>query len=434
MQAKLRDTLNELICSSSIAITTDMWTDNFRKLSYLDVHAFWVSKEFTLKHCLLAVEHFGTDSHTGDNILRHFKQITEEYGLISFSAPVVTDKGSNMVSGLRDSPRLNCICHRLHTVFTDAYKEIQRQVPEVKKYEEAAATLCKYVKQATGIQETLPVSIKHGGTTRPWTSIYRSAHSIHESYTKLSEKLTERVKLPLLAAVDNELNEQIRDVTEVFNGVFENLQYNTRPTINLVIPSYYKLSAMATHEDQDSLEIATLKQNIHSLLDERLYSSITQFHWIATIFDPGFKSLSFLPDSTPADRKFKRDLLKDLPGWLEILAQTNSGTIQSTSPVPESIAEAETEELPQKNRKSFFGSMRNNVQPVMRIGDATLNLQQEYDMYINGGVASDYDEENPLTYWATVQHLSPSWGNWLAMFYVVRPLPRNPNVTFRTPD
>ena len=177
-----------------------MWTDNFRKLSYLDVHAFWVRKEFTLKHCLLAVEHFGTDSHTGDNILRHFKQITE-YGLISFSAPVVTNKGSNMVSGLRDSPRLDCICHLLQTVFTDAYKETQRQVPEVKN-EEAAATLCKYVKQATGIQQTLPVSIKHGGTTRPWTSIYRRAHSIHESYTKLSEKLTERVKLPLLADVD----------------------------------------------------------------------------------------------------------------------------------------------------------------------------------------------------------------------------------------
>ena len=41
MQAKLRDTLNGPICSSSIALTTDMWTDNFRKLSYLDVHAFW---------------------------------------------------------------------------------------------------------------------------------------------------------------------------------------------------------------------------------------------------------------------------------------------------------------------------------------------------------------------------------------------------------
>ena len=143
--------------------------------------------------------------------------------MISFSAPVVTDKGSNIVSGLRDSPRLDCICHRLHTVFTDAYKESQRLDPEVKKYEDAAAALCKYVKQATGIQEALPVSIKHGGNTRPWTSIYRRAHSIHESYTKLSEKLTERGRLPLLAAVNKDLNKQILDVTEIFNLVFENL-------------------------------------------------------------------------------------------------------------------------------------------------------------------------------------------------------------------
>ena len=52
--------------------------------------------------------------------------------------------------------------------------------------------------------------------------------------------------------------------------------------------------------------------------------------------------------------------------------------------------------------------MRNNVQPVIRIIDATLNLQQEYDMYINGGVASDYDEEDSLTYWASVQYRFPS--------------------------
>ena len=46
----------------------------------------------------------------------------------------------------------------------------------------------------------------------------------------------------------------------------------------------------------------------------------------------------------------------------------------------------------------------------MHFGDTTLNLQQEYDIYINGGVASDNDEENPLTYWATVQHRFPILG------------------------
>ncbi|KAI6661787.1 hypothetical protein LOD99_9854 [Oopsacas minuta] len=82
--------------------------------------------------------------------------------LISVSAPVVTGKGSNMVAGLRDAPRIDCACHRLRTVFNEAYKETQNQCPKFKEYEEAACILCKHVKQATGIQETLPVSIKHG--------------------------------------------------------------------------------------------------------------------------------------------------------------------------------------------------------------------------------------------------------------------------------
>ena len=154
----------------------------------------------------------------------------------------------NIVAGLRDPPRLDCACHRLHTVFNDSYKETQNQCPKFKEHEDAVCILCKYVKQATGIQETLPVSIKHSGNTHPWTSIYRRSHSINKSYMKLSEKLTERGRLPFLAAVDKCLNDQVRDVAELFSDVFENLQYSTRPTINIVIPSYYKLYATAYEE------------------------------------------------------------------------------------------------------------------------------------------------------------------------------------------
>ena len=57
------------------------------------------------------------------------------------------------------------------------------------------------------------------------------------------------------------------------------------------------------------------------------------------MFDPGFKPFGFLPSSTPTDRKFRRDLLNDLPGWLEILAHTNSETTQPLSPVAKFVAE-----------------------------------------------------------------------------------------------
>ena len=223
---------------------------------------------------------------------------------------------------------------------------------------------------------------------------------------KLSEKLTERGRLPIFAAVDTCLNDQVRDVAELFNEVFENLQYSTRPTINLVIPSYYKLSTMGALDEQDSLEIGVLKANIMQILEEKFFSSITQFHWIATLLDPGFKSFSFLPNSTPADRKFKRDLLKDLPGWLATLDhQTTSGTTQESLPSAVSniieLSEPEIEEPPLK-KKSLFGSMLDNTQPSMHPQNTALSLQEEYEMYITGEATSDYDEEDPLTYWATI--------------------------------
>ena len=43
LQDKLKDNLYEPISASAVALTTDMCTDNYRKSSYLDVHAFWIT-------------------------------------------------------------------------------------------------------------------------------------------------------------------------------------------------------------------------------------------------------------------------------------------------------------------------------------------------------------------------------------------------------
>ena len=128
LQNKLKDELFE----PPVALTTDVCTNNYCKLTYLDVQAFWIMDEFKLEPSLLAVDHFGTDSHTGGNILKHYSRIVEEYCLISASAPVITDKGSNMVAWLRDSPRLDCACHHLHTVFNDSYKETRISAQSLK--------------------------------------------------------------------------------------------------------------------------------------------------------------------------------------------------------------------------------------------------------------------------------------------------------------
>jgi len=67
----------------------------------------------------------------------------------------------------------------------NACKETKNADPEAAEYESAISELCCYVKQATGIQEQLLMALKHGGDTRPWTSMFRRAESVEKSYETL---------------------------------------------------------------------------------------------------------------------------------------------------------------------------------------------------------------------------------------------------------
>ena len=189
--------------------------------------------------------------------------------------------------------------------------------------------------------------------------------------------------------------------------------------------------------DSESIEISKLKDNIIELLGERFFTSITQLHWIATFLDPSFKSFSFLPNSTPADRKFKRDLLKDLPGWLATLDQATSGATHESLPAAVSsfeISETEIEEPPKKKTKSFFASMRDNSQPSKHTQDTALSLQEEYEMYLTGEATSDYDEDNPLTYWATVHRRLPILGKLVRQVLCCPATSHYQNEIFHLPD
>lgn len=87
-----------------------------------------------------------------------------------------------MVKGFENHVRLDCMDHRLHTAVSTAWvltqvkhnicllcvlcKDplFQKNCPAAHLYERACAELCTYVKQAGGIQEQLPATLKHGGT------------------------------------------------------------------------------------------------------------------------------------------------------------------------------------------------------------------------------------------------------------------------------
>lgn len=152
VKKKIFDFIQEPIKDGSVSLCLDLYTDDYRKKAYLDVHATWVNRDFTMQHGALAVRHFGTEAHTGENISAAVNAIFLEYNLSAEDTPVTTDKGSNVVAALKNNVRVDCMCHRLHTVLSSAWKDTMAEEPDAALYETNISSLCRYVKQATGIQ------------------------------------------------------------------------------------------------------------------------------------------------------------------------------------------------------------------------------------------------------------------------------------------
>ena len=119
----------------TIGMTTDIWTEDFHKLSYMAITCHFVTRTFKLVSKVLTTAVFPQEeAKTGDNIRREILRLLTEYGLdMSLLNKVVwvTDQGSNIISALRPYHRLDCQDHLYNTLMRHALnlKGIGRRSP-----------------------------------------------------------------------------------------------------------------------------------------------------------------------------------------------------------------------------------------------------------------------------------------------------------------
>jgi len=316
VKVRLTERLRDAIDDRAVSLSIDMFTDDYRKKSYVDVHVSWVDRDFSRHYAALAVRHFGVAAHTAANISTCVADILAEYGLPEHDTPVTTDHGANIVAALRNNVRVDCLCHCLHTVLESAWRDAKSDEPDAAAYETAISELFRFVKQSTGLQEQLPKSLKHGGDTRPWVSMHRRAESVESSYEALVGVLTAKNKLELIGNVNHNVNREVVEVTGSLREVFESLEAVDARTMQLVAPSYYLLQKKLKPVPRDSKVMQVFKARLLEYLDSKFWTSITALHWMSTFLDPSFKQFEFLPQATSEDIRFRRDLLQDLDDWI----------------------------------------------------------------------------------------------------------------------
>ena len=72
---------DELTDELKISFTSDLWTDQYKQISYLTITAHWINSEWELVSSVLCTQEFdATKKKTGDNIniREHLAQLSEE--------------------------------------------------------------------------------------------------------------------------------------------------------------------------------------------------------------------------------------------------------------------------------------------------------------------------------------------------------------------
>uniref|UniRef100_H2ZY74 Hermes trasposase DNA-binding domain-containing protein n=1 Tax=Latimeria chalumnae TaxID=7897 RepID=H2ZY74_LATCH len=284
--------INDILLSDvSVGMTTDMWTDDYRKIHYMAVTCHYVTPDFKFKARVLATSMFPLEeAKTGENI-RHelLKLLVNTLGFDPSNLNKIVwviDQGANIVLALRPYKCLNCQDHFLNTVLRHGLdsKELTCEAPDVEETIHNAKSLMKYVKQSS-LAPQLPKTVIQMGETR-FSTVYETLNSILEIYHELHKKLEERGESYRFENIAPDMLQFLVSFIQPFYEAQRELEGDEYPTLSLVILWFEKLKRHCQPLSSD-----TPVQAVVRLLKK---VEIHDLHKIALFLWPKFNQLQML--------------------------------------------------------------------------------------------------------------------------------------------
>ncbi|GAA6085467.1 zinc finger protein 618-like [Tachysurus ichikawai] len=164
LQSSVATEIKSIIETYGCAITTDIWTEDYHKTSFISSTIHYTNNDFVLVSRVLFAALFENGvSKTGDNSRNLLFQKFCAFGIdMSLLGRVVfvTDHGANIGAALRGYTRLNCNAHILNVILSSAFApNVLAKTPELSKLFTSAKKLVKYFKHS-GLQlEDIPQTI-----------------------------------------------------------------------------------------------------------------------------------------------------------------------------------------------------------------------------------------------------------------------------------
>jgi hypothetical protein len=404
---KLKEMLASSIIAREVATCTDLWTDDHKKRSYLDVTAFWLDEGWNLKHTMLRCKLFEAERKTAENIKQEIHSIMTQFDLPIGDTPITTDAGANIVAALGNETRYQCMAHRLSTVLGDAWSRAIKGDKSLCALDNAVRDVSSLIHRSDAKFDDLPLSLKSSSATRPWRSFYEVHNSFYTSYDQLREILERRNMEHRLVPVSPMLLKNVVEFFKPFNAIFDHLEMARIPTIQNVIPSYYLLVNMLSQEAENKHPaILLLERGVLDGLEKKYWPSTTVMHQLATVLDPTFRNLAFIEDDS-----FRRQVIRDVREAVRTMAPYLKTKIENPCSPPAAKKTKNDPFLMLRGQSSAASKPASNTS----VEEAVV---KEYDEYL--GIEIIDAPTNPLTFWRVQLITFPLLSQLARKVYVIQ--------------
>lgn len=343
----LRGTVSEMIRGvfSDIGggITLDLWSDSYRKINYMGVTVHYIVNGKLEERVLCTRELESDIKKTGEYIKLALVKILRSFDLYSSidKAVFVTDRGSNVVTALRQYRRISCSAHILNTVLdhtTRGNEEDEGHYRDVQGLISSCRALTTFFKRS-GLQNRLGKSLKGDVDTR-WNSKLQMFDSINSQWDKILEVLTEKNQEKLIDSIEKKMLEDIIEFLTPFKTAADQLEASKVPTLYMTTLWKQKLLCSLEKNIGDSDFIGYLKEKAKPLLTNKW--EMTTTHKLATYLHPHYKNLKFLAEADRHEVKSEaRNFITSRKMQVQDKEETNAEPLQKKKKIERLFTEFE---------------------------------------------------------------------------------------------
>lgn len=296
LRESFRDVLGAQFSSIGGSICLDVWTDDFKKISYLGITAHYIDNSYCLNSRLISCKALDINkSKTGEYLNKKLMHVLNYYGIDPRKNVVfVTDRGSNVLKALEHFLRHNCANHFISNVVNEGIR-----FGKPNTLLKACQDVVSHIKNA-GKNALFNPTLKAAMKGR-WNTALDMFVSISPNWQKIQDYLRNSNQPGLMGEVTKEDIVSMIQFLKPFKTASLQLQPINSVTQHLVHMYYDLLEQHLIENENDPQIIEEAKSSAEYYYRQALANGgmVSTINKIAVFFHPSMKELKKM---TPQDK------------------------------------------------------------------------------------------------------------------------------------